>query len=103
MRGDLMAVPWGLVVFVIGIVYGWLSPGRQNKWALFKTGALIGIVLALVFALLGFLIDANPLGMGGGFLGFIVSFLILTLLFVIGVWIGDLLERAFSPGRRRVA
>lgn len=100
MGGDLMAVPWGLVVFVIGIVYGWLSPGRQDKWHLFKTGALVGLVLAVAFALLGSLIGANPLGMSGGFLGFIVAFVILTMLFVVGVWIGDLLERAFTPGRR---
>lgn len=91
---------WGLLVFVIGIFYGWLSPGRQNKSALFKQGVLIGLVLAIVFALIGFLFNTNPLGLGTGFIWFVVSAIILSLLFVLGVWLGDMIEGA---GRRRTA
>jgi uncharacterized membrane protein len=91
---------WGLVLFVVGIFYGWLSPGRQNKSQLFKQGILIGLVLAIAFAVIGYLFHSNPLGVGTGFVAFMISALILSLLFVLGVWLGDLIEGA---GRRRTA
>lgn len=89
---------WGLLLFVVGIFYGWFSPGRQSKMQLFRTGLLIGLVLAIVFAVMGYFFNSNPLGLGGTFVSFMISALILTLLFVLGVWIGDLIEGA---GRRR--
>lgn len=91
---------WGLLTFVIGLLYGWLSPGRQNKGQMFKTGLLIGIVLALVLGLIGYVANSNPVGFGTGMLGIFLSVLILTLVFVLGVWIGDLIEGA-SRGRHR--
>lgn len=87
-----MAVPWGLVTFIIGIAYGLLKPGRQQKGQLFKTGLLIGVVLAVVFALLGYAVGANPIGIGAGFVGLVIAAVVLSLLFVLGVWIGDLIE-----------
>lgn len=87
-----MAIPWGLVVILIGIVYGYAKPGKQSKWKIFKTGLLIGIVLALVFAIFGFFADFRAIGIGGGFFGTIIDVIILTILFIVGVWIGDILE-----------
>lgn len=96
-----MAIPWGLVTFVIGLLYGWLSPGRQNKGYLFKTGLLIGLVLALVFGILGWVTNSNPLGIAAAdMLGIFLSVVVLTLLFVLGAWIGDLIE---GGTRRRTA
>jgi VIT1/CCC1 family predicted Fe2+/Mn2+ transporter len=93
-------VPWGLIVFVVGILYGWLSPGRQNKGYLFKQGLVIGLVLALVLALIGWAAGANPLGLAmGDALGIFLAVVILTLLFILGAWIGDLIE---GPTRKRV-
>ena len=84
-----MAVPWGLLVFVIGILYGALARGRQDKGALFKQGLIIGLVLALVLVLIGWATGAPALGFGGA-LGIIITAVILSLLFILGVWIGDL-------------
>ncbi|HVL86693.1 MAG TPA: hypothetical protein VM681_01600 [Candidatus Thermoplasmatota archaeon] len=91
-----MAVPWGLVVFLFGIVYGYVTPGRQDKVGLFKTALLVGVVLGILFALVGFVVDLSPVGFASGqdVLGFIVSVVVLSLLFVIGAWIGDWLEGA---------
>ena len=100
MLGELKMVPWGLIVFVIGLLYGWLSPGRQNKSALFRTGVYIGVLVAVVFGIIGLLLNANPLGVGAGILGFIIAVVILSLLFILGVWLGDLIEGA--SGRSRV-
>lgn len=96
---------WGLIVFVIGIAYGWMSPGKQDKSTLFKRGLLYGLVIAIVVALLGFFLDSNPLGLGDtGFFGILLSAIVLTLAFVVGVWIGDMIEgrRHTGPGLRRV-
>ena len=97
-----MAIPWGLLIFVVGLLYGWLSPGRQDKGRLFKNGLMIGIVLALVLALLGYLGGASPLGITGlsTFVSVLVSVVVLTLLFILGAWIGDLIEGGTT--RRRV-
>ncbi len=88
-----MAVPWGLVAFVIGIVYGAVKAGRQDKSDLLKQGLIVGFVLALVLALIGFFTGYGALGIAGG-LAILWGTLILTLLFVLGVWIGDLVTGA---------
>lgn len=91
---------WGLIALVVGILYGWMAPGHQDKGSLLKTGIIWGLIFGLILALLGFAIGSNPLflGAGGGILGFVVAVLVVVLLFVIGVWVGDLLEgRRPSP------
>lgn len=87
-----MAVPWGLLVFVIGFAYGFFTPGRQNKGHILKMGILWGIVIAIVLAVLGYFTSVPALGLGGGFIGIIIEAIVLTLLFVLGVWLGDMLE-----------
>ena len=95
-----MPIPWGLVIFLIGIVWGLVAPGRQAKFRMLMNGLLIGVILGLVFALLGYTMDNNPLGVGTTWWTFVVAFFVLTLLFTLGVWIGDLIEGA---ARRRPA
>jgi hypothetical protein len=85
-----MAVPWGLLTFVVGILYGALARGRQDKGTLFKQGLIIGLVLALVLVVIGVATGAPALGFGGA-LGIIVTAIVLSLLFILGVWIGDLI------------
>ena len=93
---------WGLITFLIGLVYGWASPGRQDKSQILKTGFLIGLVLAVVLALIGFATGSYALGVTStlGFLGLVIDVLVLTLLFILGVWIGDMIE---GRRQRRVA
>lgn len=96
-----MAIPWGLVVFLVGIAYGWLSPGRQDKSHIFKEGLLWGLAVAVVVALLGFFFKANPLGLGDvGFLSLFLSFIVMTIVFIVGVWIGDMIEGRRGTTRR---
>lgn len=80
---------WGLLVALVGFAYGALTPGRQNKGALFKQGLVIGLVVALVLVLVGLLAGYPPFGLAG-VVGFLVQVAILSLLFILGVWIGDL-------------
>lgn len=83
---------WGLLALVVGLLYGWLKPGRQDKSQLMVRGLVIGLVIGLVLALLGASIGSNPVYFGSGFLGVVLGVVIITLLFILGVWLGDLIE-----------
>lgn len=85
---------WGLIALGVGFLYGWLSPGRQDKGRILKTGLIWGLVLGLILAVLGFAVGSNPIliGTGSGILGFVVALVIIVVLFVVGVWVGDLIE-----------
>jgi peptidoglycan/LPS O-acetylase OafA/YrhL len=84
---------WGLLALVIGVLYGWLKPGSQDKSRLLVNGLVIGLVVGLALALLGVAVGSNPVYFGSGFLGIFLGIVIITLLFVLGVWLGDLIER----------
>jgi CDP-diglyceride synthetase len=90
---------WGLLVILGGLLYGWMTPGRQDKGHLLWNGFLLGIVVALVLALLGAAIGAQPLPLGAGLVGIVLTVLILTVLFVLGTWLGDLIEAAVHRDR----
>lgn len=92
---------WGLVAFLIGIAYGWWAPGTQDKGRLFINGLVIGLVIGLVLALIGYWADAPALGVGG-LVGIFLAVAVITALFVLGAWIGDMIERALQrrPTRR---
>lgn len=101
-----MALPWGLIVLLIGVAYGWLSPGKQDKSHIFKMGLLWGLVISIVVAVLGWVFHANPLGLAdNGVVSNIIAFVVMTVLFIVGVWIGDLIEGRrgrTAGGMRRV-
>ena len=94
---------WGLLIFLVGLLYGWMTPGRQDKGRLLWNGFLMGIVVALVVALLGAALDSAPLPLGFGIVGMVLIILILTIVFVVGAWLGDLVEGAIHKDRTKVA
>ncbi|MHB8604370.1 MAG: hypothetical protein ACYDCK_03860 [Thermoplasmatota archaeon] len=88
-----MDVPWGgLLVLVLGVWYGYMTPGKQNKMALFARGILFGLLVAIVFALVGIVLNFRAFALGAGVIGIAYEAVVLTVLFVIGVFVGDLLE-----------
>lgn len=97
---------WGFLVFLIGLAYGWMSPGRQDKSRLFMRGLLWGVVIAVVLALIGFFFGSNPVTATAnmGFFDIVWTAIVLSLAFILGVWIGDMIEgrRARTGGVRRV-
>ncbi len=82
-----------LLTIAIGLVYGYLKPGKEDRIALFKKGLLIGTILALLLVGLGILAGRGFLLFGGlaGLLVFI-EVIILAMLFIVGTFIGDWLE-----------
>lgn len=85
---------WGILALVIGTLYGWLTPGRQDKGRMLVTGLVYGLTIGLVLAVIGWAFGSNPifLGTGSGLLGMILAVVVIAILFVVGVWIGDLIE-----------
>jgi hypothetical protein len=86
-----------LLILIIGIAYGFLRKGTEDKWGLLKTGAMIGIVLAIIFGLLAFVFAPGAIGLGVGLIGGIgifIGIVILVIIFIVGVFIGDFLEGA---------
>lgn len=93
---------WGLLIFLVGLLYGWMTPGRHDKGRLLWNGFLLGIVFALVLALLGAALGTSPLGLGAGIAGVVLTILVLTVVFVLGAWLGDVLEGSMRRDRRVV-
>lgn len=89
-----MAFTLEILVFIIGILYGYMRPGKEDRSALLKKGVVIGIILGAIMVVLG-------LFAGGGFLllgslagvAVFIEVIILAVLFIIGTYIGDMLER----------
>ncbi len=78
------------LTFVIGIIYGYVSPGRENRGALLRKGLIIGIVLAIILVVLGLFVGGTIMALSG--VAVFIEVVILTVLFIIGTWIGDWLE-----------
>ena len=96
-----MAIPWGLIVVVLGFAYGALKPGRQPKGKLLMQGFLIGLLLAAVLVVLDlFLAIPIILKIAGVALAIliVITAVVFSLLFILGVWLGDLVT---PSGRRR--
>jgi len=89
-----MAITLEISIIIIGIIYGYMKPGKEDRSALLKKGVVIGIILGAILVVLG-LIGGRwilLLGTVAGVLVF-VEVIILAMLFIIGTYIGDMLER----------
>ena len=88
-----MAFSLEILIIIIGIIYGYMKPGKEDRSALLKKGVVIGIILGAITIVLGLL-------GGGRFLLFssvvgtvvFIEVIILAVLFIIGTYIGDMLE-----------
>lgn len=85
-----------LIVFIAGIAYGYLKHGKEPRIALFKKSLYYGAILGIVFGVISFFIGGSmlmaPLRASLTFLGIVISVAYLTIIFLIGTWIGDFLE-----------
>jgi hypothetical protein len=82
-----------ILILIIGIAFGFLRRGKDDKWELLKQGAIIGIVLGIIFGLISLFLAPGSIALGTGLVGGISIFIgivILVIIFVVGVFIGDL-------------
>lgn len=90
-----MAVPWGLLLFPAGIAYGWMHARRHAGAGAYRGALLWGLAAAAILSLAGFLLNSNPLGLENtGFVLLTISAFVLTVVFLVGTWIGDLFTGA---------
>ncbi len=89
-----MAYTLEILIIIFGIVYGYLKPGKEDRSTLLKKGVVIGIILGSIMVVLG-LIGGRWILLLGTLAGAVVfiEVVILAVLFIIGTYIGDMLER----------
>ena len=88
-----MAYILEILIIIIGIIYGYMKPGKEDRSTLLKKGVVIGIILGAIMVVLG-LIGGGGLLLLGSLAGAVVfiEVIILAVLFIIGTYIGDMLE-----------
>lgn len=82
-----------ILAFIIGLVYGYVKPGKEKRWELLKKGIIYGIILGVIFGLIGFFVGGALL-FAVSALGTFIEVIFLVIIFIIGTFIGDLLEAA---------
>ncbi len=89
-----MAYTLEILIIIFGIIYGYMKPGKEDRSALLKKGVVIGIILGAIMVVLG-LIGGRWILLLGTLAGAVVfiEVIILAVLFIIGTYIGDMLER----------
>ncbi len=89
-----MAYTLEILILIIGVIYGYMRPGKEDRSSLLKNGVIIGIILAIIMVVLG-LIGGREILLLGSLVGaaVFIEVIILTVLFIIGTYIGDMLER----------
>ncbi len=77
---------------IVGLVYGYAKHGKEKRGELLRKGAMFGAGLGVVLAVINLLLGGGILLAGATTVGATIAIVYLTVLFVIGTWIGDWLE-----------
>lgn len=81
---------------ILGIAFGFFHRGKEDYYSLLKNGVIVGLVLGIIFVLAAQYLVPGGMSIYVGFLGapgiFIEIFLFL-IIFMLGAFIGDQLER----------
>ncbi len=80
---------------IIGIVFGFIHKGKEDYSGLLRNSAICGLVVGIIFVLLSaFLFPETTSIIGGAFGTFSIFVIIIVyvIIFIIGAFIGDLIE-----------
>ncbi len=84
-----------LLNFIIGIAFGFFHHGKEDLLGILRNGAIIGLVLGIIFVLLSALLVPEGISISVGFLGvfgIFIQIIIFVIIFIVGAFIGDWLE-----------
>ncbi|MDD1700881.1 MAG: hypothetical protein LUQ04_08835 [Methanoregula sp.] len=84
-----------LLNFIIGIAFGYFHHGKEDFMGILKNGAIIGIVLGIIFVLVSMFLVPGDISISVGFLGvfgIFIEIMIFVIIFIVGTFIGDWLE-----------
>jgi hypothetical protein len=85
-----------LLNLVIGITFGFFHRGKEDLMGILKNSAIIGIVLGIIFVLVSMFLIPGSISIGVDFLGvfgIFIEIIIMVIIFIVGAFIGDWLER----------
>jgi Na+/proline symporter len=85
-----------LLDLLIGIVFGFFHKGKEDYTSILRNGAIIGIVIGIIFVLVTIFLAPGSMSISLAFLGtvgFIIEILIFVVIFIAGAFIGDRIER----------
>ncbi|MFZ2070806.1 MAG: hypothetical protein WAV32_04265 [Halobacteriota archaeon] len=82
-----------ILAFIIGLVYGYVKPGKEKRWDLFKKGIVYGIILGIIFGIIAFFVGGLFFFVAGA-TGMFIEVVVLVIIFIIGTFVGDILEVA---------
>jgi len=84
---------------ILGIVFGFFHKGKEDYYSLLKNGVIAGLILGIIFVLAaqylvpgGMSIDFGLLGAAG----FFIEIFLFLVIFILGAFIGDRLERVLK-------
>ncbi len=83
------------LIIIVGIIYGYAHPGKEDRMHILKKGLRYGFILGVVFGVIGLFTRNISVALAAGFvgiIGFVIMALIISVEFVIGTFIGDFLE-----------
>ena len=86
-----------ILTFLLGIVYGYSRKGREDLFGILKAALKFAIILGVILSVISFLAFPHPATIfvaGIGFFALLFVILYFAVIFLVGVVIGDVLERA---------
>ena len=83
-----------VLMLVLGIIYGYTRPGKENRAAILKKALLIGVVLGVILGIiLGIVTNKSLIAATiGSTIGTVLLVVIFAIFFIVGTVIGDWLE-----------
>jgi hypothetical protein len=81
-----------VLALIFGVIYGYMSPGKEDKMKILKNGLKWGLIIGIVLGVLNLLLGGGFLLSGAGIVGTVIAVVYLTIFFIIGAFIGDFLE-----------
>lgn len=94
--GGICMMWLALVIFAIGIAFGFFHKGTEDYRGLLRNGAITGVIISVVLVLLSMVLLPEYISSGLAFLGafgILIEIVISVIIFIIGAFVGDKIER----------
>jgi general stress protein CsbA len=87
-------LPIAVLMLVLGIVYGYTRPGKEDRVAILKKALLIGLVIGVVIGfIIALVLRVSLIGATiGATIGAVIIIVVFAVFFIIGTMIGDWME-----------
>jgi hypothetical protein len=83
---------------ILGIAFGFFHRGKEDYYGLLKNGVIAGLILGIIFVLAAQHLVPGGMSIELGFLGapgFFIGIFLFLVIFILGTFAGDWLERVF--------